>query len=98
MAEGDGPWRTRNYAVADEKEDAKKRGPKGGVKHTPGRGHTRKSGPQKQRRYQKEAAKKRQRKQDDLRKQWANWDSMPPEVQKLRPDKKPKLPRPKDEG
>ena len=86
--------------MADEKEEEekKKRGPKGGVKHTPGRGHARKSGPQKKKRFRKKAAKRRQAQQDSLREQWQEWDSLSPEVQKLRPDKKPKLPRPKDEG
>jgi hypothetical protein len=84
--------------VADEKKGEKKRGPKGGVKHTPGRGHTRRSGPEKKKRFQKRAAKKRRAKQDDLRKQWDDWDALPPDVQKLRPDKRPKVPRPKDES
>jgi hypothetical protein len=66
--------------------------------HTPGRDHNRKSGPQKKKRFQKKAAKKRRAKKDDLRKQWEEWDSFPPEVQKLRPDKKPRLPRPTDEN
>jgi hypothetical protein len=84
--------------VADEKETEEKKGLKGGVKHTPGRGHSRKSGPLKKKRFQKKAAKKRQAQQDDLRKQWEDWDSLPPEVQKLLPEKKPKLPRPEDEN
>ncbi len=84
--------------MADEKEEEKKRGPKGGVKHTPGRSHARKSGPPKKKRFRKRAAKRRQAQQESLRKQWQEWDSLLPEVQKLRPDKKPKLPRPKDEG
>jgi hypothetical protein len=84
--------------VVDKRKAGKRKGPKGGVKHTPGRGHTHKSGPQKRKRFQKKAAKRRRAKQDDLRKQWADWDSLPPAVQKLRPDLKPKMPRPKDES
>jgi hypothetical protein len=82
--------------VTDE-AGKKKRGAKGGVKHTPGRGHTRKSSPQKKKRFQRKAARKRRAKQDDLRKQWEEWDALPPEVQKLRPEKRPIQPRPTDE-
>jgi hypothetical protein len=83
--------------VADEEEGQKKRGPKGGIKHTPGRGHARKSGPQKKKRFQRKAARKRRDRQDDLRKQWQAWDALPPEVQKMRPELQPKLPRPTDD-
>ena len=84
--------------MTDEKEPKKKKGPKGGVKHTPGRGHTPKSGPPKKKRFQKEAAKKRRAKKADLQKKWEQWDSLPPDVQKFRPELKPELPRPKDES
>jgi hypothetical protein len=84
--------------VADEKESEKKKGPKGGAKHNPGRGHTRKSTPGKRKRFRKKAAKKRRTRRAELRKQWDEWDSLPPEVQRMRPDKKPKLPRPDDES
>jgi hypothetical protein len=80
--------------VAEEREGDKKRGPRGGIKHTPGRGHDTKSGPLKKDRFRKRAAKKRQAKEEELRRQLVEWDSLPPEVQKLRPEKKPKLPRP----
>jgi len=75
----------------------KKRGPKGGVKHQPGRGHDTKSGPRKKKRFQERAAKKRAEAQKSLATQWDEWDAMPPEAQQLRPEKKPKLPRPTDE-
>jgi hypothetical protein len=84
--------------VASDKKAGKKRGPKGGVKHTPGRGHTSKSGSRKRKRFQKKAARKRAAKVHELRRKWDEWDSLPPEAQKLRPDKKPTLPRPNDEG
>jgi hypothetical protein len=84
--------------VADENDAAKKKGPKGGVKHTPGRGHTRKSEPLKKKRFQKKTAKKRQQQKESLRQQWLEWDAMPPEVKKFFPEKKPQLPRPTDEG
>jgi hypothetical protein len=79
--------------VAKDKEDEKKR-----KAHTPGRDHTRKSGPQKKKRFQKKAAKKRKAKTDDLRRQWAEWDCLPPDVQRLRPELEPKEPRPPDES
>ncbi len=84
--------------MAKEKRAGKKRGPKRGIKHTPGRGHTPKSGPQKKKRFQQKAAKKRQAEQEELRKQWDEWDALPPEVQKLRAEKEPKQPRPEDEN
>jgi hypothetical protein len=84
-------------AVAEEKHSAKKKGLKRGLKHTPGRGHTRKSAPLKKKRFRQKAAKNRQAQQDELRTQWDVWDSLSPELQKLRPDKKPNLPRPEDE-
>jgi hypothetical protein len=74
-----------------------KRGPRGGRKHTPGRGHTRKSGPLKKKRFREKAAKKREKQQEDLHRQWDEWDSLPDDVKKLRQDKKPKSPRPNDE-
>jgi len=85
-------------AVADEKRDEKKRGARGDVKHTPGRDHARKSGAQKKKkRFEKNAAVKRRARREDLRKQWEAWDALPPEVRRLRPELKPKQPRPTDE-
>lgn len=83
--------------MAGAERAKKKRGPKGGIKHTPGRGHTPKSGPQKKKRFQQKAARRRRAKQSDLRRQWDKWDALPPDVQKLRPELKPKRPRPNDE-
>jgi hypothetical protein len=83
--------------VAADGEAEKKKGPKGGIKHTPGRGHVRKSGVQKRKRFQRKAARKRQRKEQELRRQWEEWDSLPPEVRKLRPESEPRQPRPANE-
>src|SRR5947208_6684118 len=41
------------------KRQGKKRGPKGGIKHQPGRGHDIKSGPAQKKRFQQKTAKKR---------------------------------------
>ena len=73
------------------------RGPKGGRKHTPGRGHDRKSRRQKDRKRIRKAMKKRAEREDRARKQWAVWDSLSTEQKKMRSDLKPKLPRPADE-
>ena len=83
--------------MADEKGDKKKRGAKGGVKHTPSRDHARKSSAEEEL-YQRKAARKRQAKQASLQKQWEEWDALPLEVQRLRPEMKPKQPRPTNEG
>jgi len=84
--------------VADEESKKPiKRGPKGGRKHTPGRGHVRKSAGAKKRRYKKRARKKRQADLEALRKAWAQWDALPADVQKMRPDLKPTEPRPTDD-
>ena len=89
-----------SYGVPPVPDEAgkKKRGPKGGVKHTPGRDHARKSAARKKRQFQRKAAQKRRAEQEHLQKQWQEWDALPPEVQKLRPDMKPKQPRPTNEG
>jgi hypothetical protein len=84
--------------VAEEKESEKKRGPKGGVKHTPGRGHQAKSGPGKKKKYRKNAAKKRREKEEAARKIWQAWDELSDEQKKLLgPKGAPKVPRPKNE-
>lgn len=72
----------------------KKTGPRGGVKHTPGRDHNSKSGPQRKKRFRKKVAKIRQTKEADLKMRWDDWDALPPEVQKLRPELKRREPRP----
>ena len=82
--------------MAHEKE-RKKKGPKGGVKHTPGRGHGTKSGPSKKKRFRKKAARMQKAKEELARKLWKEWDEMSPELRKLLgPKGEPKLPRPKE--
>jgi hypothetical protein len=56
--------------VTEDKKPPKKLGPKGGVKHPPGRGHVSKSAPRKKKRFRKKTARKRQKTQNDLRQQW----------------------------
>ena len=70
------------------------RGPKGGRKHTPGKGHTRKSGPQKRKRFANKAAKKRELERRKQRDAWELWESLPDDVKKLRPELQPREPRP----
>ena len=85
--------------MPDDKDPENKKGPKGGVKHTPGRGHDTSSGPVKKRRFQRKAAKLRKDKKELAQKLWAEWEAMSPEQRKLLgPKAKPRLPRPKDEN
>ena len=84
--------------MGNEPSDDRKQGPKGGIKHTPGRGHARKSGPNKKKRFQRKAVRKWQAQETDSIVQWAEWDALPPDVQKLLPDKKPDSPRPANES
>lgn len=84
--------------MAAKKKGEKKRGPKGGIKHTPGRGHATESSPSKKNRFRKNAAKKRRDKEEAARKLWKEWEDMSPERRKLLgPKGQPKLPRPKNE-
>jgi len=78
-------------------EPAKKRGPKGGVKHTPGRGHDRKSIRTKKRRFARKAAARRQKQTEDARRAWDEWDALPDDVKRLLgPAAQPRMPRPQD--
>lgn len=76
-------------------EDPKKRGPKGGIKHQPGKGHDRKSSAGKKKRFVKKAAKKRQQQNEDAKRAWIEWDQMPEDVKNFFTP--PAIPRPKDE-
>jgi hypothetical protein len=80
-----------------ENQPPKKRGPKGGIKHQPGRGHDRKSGRAKKKRFSRRAAKKRQQEDEDARKAWAEWDRLTEDVKRLLgPAGEPTVPRPSD--
>ena len=82
----------------EEREGAKRRGPKGGVQHQPGRGHDTKSDPPKKKRFRRKAAKKRKEREEAARQLWKEWDERSAEQRKLLgPKGEPKLPRPKDE-
>ena len=83
---------------ADAGETKKKRGPRRGIKHSPGRGHRRKSQPQTKKRFRKKAKKKRRQNDEAARRLWKEWDDLTPEQQRLLgPKGAPKLPRPKYE-
>jgi hypothetical protein len=84
--------------LADEEDFKKKRGPKGGRPHTPGRGHAAKSQPAKKRRIGKRLRKRRKEREELAREQWEAYDRLPDEAKiLLGPKGAPKLPRPKDE-
>jgi hypothetical protein len=81
--------------VVGDKGGKKKRGPKGGVKHTPGWGHDTKSGPLRKKRFGDKAAKRRQEREEEARKQWQAYDQLTEEAKKLLgPKGQPKFPRP----
>jgi len=63
-------------------------------KHTPGRGHRRKSDPEKAQRFQRKAARQREAAQKALKEAWERWDRLSEEQKKLLPEFKPKEPRP----
>ena len=74
------------------------RGPKGGRKHRPGRGHDRRSSREKKKRFARKAAKKHRQQDEEAREEWAEWDALPDEVkQLLGPAAEPEMPRPKHE-
>ena len=74
----------------------KARGPRGGIKHQPGRGHDRKSAKDRKKRFAKEAAQRRRDAEGELKAQWDLWDQLTDEQKALRPDLKPGQPRPTD--
>lgn len=82
-----------------ETEDQPTRGPRGGRKHQPGRGHDRKSVPARKKRFAEKAARKRNMREEDAKKQWREWDELPDEVKKLLgPAGEPRVRRPGDEA
>ena len=75
------------------------RGPQGGRKHQPGRGHDRKSSASKKKRFAEKAARKRNAEEGEAEKLWKEYDGLPDEVKKLLgPAGEPKLRRPRDES
>ena len=79
------------------KKKQKKRGPKGGIKHQPGRGHDRKSKPQKVERFKRAAKRKEQEHLEGLRRAWQTWDGLSDDAKKILFDLEPSGPRPTDE-
>jgi hypothetical protein len=74
------------------------RGPKGGKKHQPGRGHDRKSSGAKKKRFARKVAKKHREQDEDANKAWEEWDGLLDDVKRLLgPAGEPKMPRPGDE-
>jgi hypothetical protein len=82
--------------MAERKRPKKKRGLKGGVKHQPGRGRDRKSAPAKKKKFERQAARKRDERRAEARRQWEQWDALTAEQKKILHDLAPKLPRPED--
>jgi hypothetical protein len=73
------------------------RGPRGGKKHQPGRGHERKSARAKKKRFARKAAEKQRQQDADARKAWAEWDRLPDDAKRLLgPAGQPRIPRPHD--
>jgi hypothetical protein len=84
--------------MAAEEAPKKKRGPKGGIKHQPGRHHDTKSADEKKKRFARKAAKKRQQEKERARQAWQAWDALPENVKRLLgPAAKPRIARPTDE-
>jgi hypothetical protein len=89
---------TGGNRVAKRKKGEKRKGPKGGIKHQPGRGHASKSGAQKKKRFARKAAEKQKEDEETARRQWEEWDRLPEVVKRLLgPQGEPKLPRPKND-
>ena len=84
--------------MAAEEESEERRGPKGGKKHQPGRGHDRKSIPAKKKRFVRKAARKRREQEAEARKAWAEWDALSEDAKRLLgPTGMPKAPRSSDD-
>jgi hypothetical protein len=84
--------------MAAEEKPRKKRGPKGGMKHQPGRGHNRKSIRAKKKRFVRKADRKRKEEEAAARQAWEDWDRLSEDVKGLLgPAGRPKMPRPRDE-
>ncbi len=82
--------------MADEpggKRREKKRGPKGGIKHRPGRGHTRKSEESQKEKIGKRLKKRHKERADEAKARWAEYDKLPPYLQRILGE--PPMPRPR---
>ena len=92
--EGEHVFRVSNLGVLVHNNDCdeiRPQGKAGGPNpgHTPGKGHTRKSGPQKTKRFQKKAKKKKEQAQKDYEDAVRVWESMSEKARKLRPELNP---------
>lgn len=76
----------------------KPRGPKGAIKHQPGRGHDRKSSTSRKQRYAAKRRRERAAEKGELLSRWLLWDMLTDEQRKLLPELKPDQPRPEDEA
>jgi hypothetical protein len=80
--------------MMEERPKNKKRGPKGGIKHQPGRGHDRKSLPAKKAKFRRKAERTRATLREKAQRQWEQWDALSDEKKRILHDFRPKLPRP----
>lgn len=80
--------------MAKRRKKPLSRGPGGGKKHTPGRGHARKSEAPKKRLFAKKARLRREREREEAKRQWQVWDNLTEEQRKFRQDLFPVYPRP----
>jgi hypothetical protein len=84
--------------MAKNRKPRKKRGPKGGIKHQPGRGHDWKSLRAKKKRFKRKVVNKRKQQEEEAKKQWAEWDALSDDVKRLLgPTGQPKMPRADDD-
>ena len=81
------PWRRAGCCAVVEKTDEerakKKRGPRGGIKHTPGRAHATKSEPSKKRRTGKRLKEKHRKRKEEERKRREAHERLSPELKRL---------------
>ena len=70
--------------MAKKRKKPLSRGPKGGQKHTPGRGHDRKSRVRKDKKLSKKARQRREQLEAEARRQWRVWDSLNDVQKKMR--------------
>jgi hypothetical protein len=84
---------------AREEDEAIKRGPKGGRKHQPGRGHDRKSSQAKTARFRRSIRARKKQRDEEARRKWQEYDQLSDEQRRLLGSKGiPKMPRPRDES